>query len=247
MDGEQQGIAVQVVTGGDETLGQDDSILIVEGEVSVALTVEVGDDVVGLACHLDDKGGVLHIDIDGSAGAKFVDEAYLELLRPDDAPFIGIALGDDDVAVLVGRMDGGHTFLLHPYLAELSDIGLGCRRVEGGDEIIPRGIVEQVVTKVFLQACLHLRGTHHLFEHPHHDGRFVVDNIVVEQAGVVQVIQFLGDGVGAVGTVDGDGTALVGLQEVQLVVDARERATGDLRRHEVGEHLLGPYILKPFE
>ena len=35
-----------------------------------------------------------------------------------------------------------------------------------------------------------------------------------------QIGQFLGDGVGAVGTVDGDGTALVGLEEVQVVVCA---------------------------
>ena len=150
MDSEQQGIAVQVVAGGDESLGQDDGILIVEGEVSVALAVVVGDDVVGLACHLNDKGGVFHVYIDGTAGAEFVDETHLELLRPDESPFIGVALGDDDIAVLVGGMDRGHTLLLYPNLTELADIGLGGRRVEGCDEIIPRGIVEQMVAKVFL-------------------------------------------------------------------------------------------------
>ena len=64
---------------------------------------------------------------------------------------------------------------------------------------------------------------------------------------MVHVHQFLGDGVGAVSTVDGDGSALIGLQEVQFVVDAGECATGDLRGHIVGEHLLGPYILKPLQ
>ena len=150
MDGEQQGIAVQIVAGGDKALGQDDRVLIVEGEVAVALAVEVGDDVVGLACHLDGCDGLLHVDVDGAAGAEFVDEAYLELLWPDDSAVVGVALGDDDVVVLVGSVDSWHALLLDPHVAELPDMGLGGCRVEDCHEFVPRGIAEEMAVQVLL-------------------------------------------------------------------------------------------------
>ena len=132
------------------------------------------------------------------------------------------------MTVLVSGMDGGHTFLFHPYLAELFDVSRGCRFVEGTDEFIPRGILEHVVVQVFLQTSLHLWGPHRFFEHTQHNRSLVVDDIVVEQTGIAHVRQFLGDGVGAFCAVDGDGTRLIGFEEIQVVVDIWERAPDHL-------------------
>ena len=45
--------------------------------------------------------------------------------------------------------------------------------------------------------------------------------------------------------VDVVGGGIVREQEAQLVVDVRERRVHDLRRHEVGEHLLHPHVVEP--
>ena len=138
-----------------------------------------------------------------------------------------------------------HTLLLNPYVAELTDTEAGSLLVEGGDQVVPGGIAVGVICEVLLQAALHDVGLHHLLEHAHHDGGLVVDDVVVEQAGVVEVVELLCDGVGTLCTVDGDGLGLIGLDEVEGVVHLIILATGNLGCHEVGEDLLGPYILEP--
>ena len=136
--------------GRDEPFGQQNGIFVVEGEVAVALTIEIGDDKIGFAVDSDGVGGLFHVHRYRSACAQIIDKSHLELLRPHDAAVIGVALGDDDAAILVGGMDGGHALLFHPHLAEPFDVRRGCRFVEGADEFIPRSIIEQVVVQVFL-------------------------------------------------------------------------------------------------
>ena len=104
-----------------------------------------------------------------------------------------------------------------------------------------------MTVEVFLQAGLQLGRSDPLFEITHHDRCLVIDDVVVEQAGLVHVLQFLSDGVGSVGTVDGDGACLIGLQEVQVMVDLREVVPCDLRCHKSGEHLLDPDVFKPLQ
>ena len=62
MDGQQQGIAVQVVAGGEETLGHQQGIVVVKREAAVALSVGVGDNIVGFARQFEGHGRLLHID-----------------------------------------------------------------------------------------------------------------------------------------------------------------------------------------
>ena len=64
---------------------------------------------------------------------------------------------------------------------------------------------------------------------------------------MIQVVQFLGNGMCTLRTVNTDGSILVGLDEVQVVVYRVIVATGNLRGHEIGKHLLGPYILEPLQ
>ena len=63
---------------------------------------------------------------------------------------------------------------------------------------------------------------------------------------MIQIVQLLCDGMRAFRTVDTDGGILVGLEEIQVVVYRVVMAAGNLRGHEAGQYLLGPYVLKPF-
>ena len=103
-----------------------------------------------------------------------------------------------------------------------------------------------MVSEILLQAALHDLGLHHLFEHAHHHRGLVVDDIIVEQTGVIDVVDILCDGVSALRAVCRDSLGLIGLDEVESVIHLIILTAGDLRCHEVGKHLLGPYILKPF-
>ena len=114
MDSLQQGIAVQVAAGRDETLGQKDGILFVEGEVAVSLTVVIGYDIVGFAIDMDGVSGPFHINRYRTACIQVIDKSHLELLWPDDATMIGVILCYNEIAIFVGRVDSGHAFLFYP-------------------------------------------------------------------------------------------------------------------------------------
>ena len=118
--------------------------------MTVAFAIVVRDDVVGFAAYFDGIRRLLHIDGDGAARAEFVDQSYLQFLWPHQSPFVRIRLGDNDVAVLVRGVDGGHAFLLDPHIAELAYVGCGCCHVEGCHQFIPGGIAEEVVVQVVL-------------------------------------------------------------------------------------------------
>ena len=64
---------------------------------------------------------------------------------------------------------------------------------------------------------------------------------------MIQIVQLLCDGMRAFRTVDTDSGILVGLEEIQVVVYRVVMAAGNLRGHEAGQYLLGPYVLKPFQ
>ena len=61
---------------------------------------------------------------------------------------------------------------------------------------------------------------------------------------MVELVGRHGDGVGAFCTVNGHGLSLVGPDEVEIMVCLGVLATGNLRGHEVGQDLLGPFLLR---
>ena len=90
-------------------------------------------------------------------------------------------------------------------------------------------------------------GVDHRFKQPHDNRRLVVDNVIVEQGCLVQIIQRLSDGMGAVRTVNGDGLALVGFEEAKLMISFRKLVTGNLLCHEVSKGFFDPDVFKPFQ
>ena len=125
-------------------------------------------------------------------------------------------------------MDIGHAFLLHPDIAEFLDASTGSSFVEGLDEIIPTGIVELMIYQESVQTILHSWSPHHLFHHAHHNWSLVVDDVIVEQAGMIQVVQLLCDSMGTICAVNGNCGILEGFEEVQVMVYAFVLASSDL-------------------
>ena len=66
-------------------------------------------------------------------------------------------------------------------------------------------------------------------------GGFVVDDMAVEQAGILQVVELLLDGVRALRAVDGKGKGIVVLEEIELVVDMWKLVGSHLRGHELAK------------
>ena len=137
MDGEQQGVTCQIITGGKQTHGQLLRELFVEREAAIALTIVVGKDIVGLESHGVGLLRLIHLYVEHTAAAQFIDELHLELLAPYETTSIGIGLGDGHLAVSVSCVDVRHALLLDPDIAELTDADSGGFLVEGGDEIVP--------------------------------------------------------------------------------------------------------------
>ena len=113
-------------------------------------------------------------------------------------------------------------------------------------QVIPGGVVIRIVFQIDAQSVSQGIISHLLFQFPHHDRCLVIDDISVEQTGLVQVIQRLLYRMGAVCPVSRQCRDIVGLDEVQVVVDLWELFPGNLVGHEIGVNLLGPYIIKPF-
>ena len=64
---------------------------------------------------------------------------------------------------------------------------------------------------------------------------------------MVELVGRHGDRVGAFCTVNGHGLSLVGPDEVEIMVCLGVLATGNLGGHEVGQYLLGPFLLRVFQ
>ena len=73
----------------------------------------------------------------------------------------------------------------------------------------------------------------------------MIDDVPIEQSGLVQVIQRLLYGVRSLCSVGLQGRDIVRLDEVQVVVDVGKLLLGNLVGHEIGKYLFGPYIIKP--
>ena len=144
MDGEQQGVAGQVVTGRDKTLGQQFDILVIEREASIALSCIVGDDETGFVGQVEGLRGLLHFDHDTAAGLQVVDGLDDKLLAPAKATPVGIGLRNDELAVSVRGVDDRHTLLLDPYVAKLTDSYRGSLLVQGVDDVFPGGVLHIV-------------------------------------------------------------------------------------------------------
>ena len=203
MDSQQQFVAVHIVTGGNQTLGQHTDILVVERETAIAATVVVREDTVGLAVQFERHHGLLHFDIIGRTLTKIIDHTHLEALRPEDATVVGIGLLDNELTALITGMDIRHTLLLDPYIAELADVEIWCLFCQHGDEVVPRGIAELVFREVLVQGALQHVRPHHILQHTHHDSRLIEDDVVVEQTGVVGIGHLHRNGMGTFGTVGG--------------------------------------------
>ena len=242
-----KGVTVEIITRGDKSEGQLIDILIIEGELPVTLTIIVWDKDGRLLSELEGHDGLLHIDVDGLAGAQGINDLYLELLSPAESTSVRIGLRDDKVAVFIRGMNDRHTLLFHPDIAKLAHASSRILVVEDGQQIIPRGILKEVMSEVRTQTILERRGAHRAFEHTHHNWCLVVDDIIVEHAGIAQVVEIHRNGMGSLCAIDGNSTRLIGLHEVQVVIDLRILATSNLRGHEVGKHLLSPDILKPLQ
>ena len=104
-----------------------------------------------------------------------------------------------------------------------------------------------MIHQVFVQTVLQGGSAHHLLHHPHHHWCLVIEDVVVEQTDMVDVGEFLCDGVCTLCAVGKDGSVLEGLDEVQVVIHLTVLTTGDLRGHEHGEYLIGPEVVEPFQ
>ena len=93
VDGIQQRIACQIITGRDESLGQDLCIIIIEGEDAITLTVVVGDDIAGLTIlQIIGHDGLLHVDDDGTALRQVINDLDDEFLSPAESTSEGVGL-----------------------------------------------------------------------------------------------------------------------------------------------------------
>src|SRR4051812_27669253 len=73
----------------------------------------------------------------------------------------------------------------------------------------------------------------------------MVDYVAVQSSGILQVSQLLPDGVCSNCTVDAVGSRKMVKQELQLIIVVCLAYLADLVGHEIGEHLLHPYIVEP--
>ena len=154
-------------------------------------------------------------------------------------------MSDNQFAILGSTDDGRHPFFFDPSLVEFLHFCLGIGGVEDLDEFVPCGIAEGELFQVALQADAECLFSHLFFEFPHHHGCLVVDDVSVEQPCLVQILQLLLDGVGALGAVHGVSRDVVVLEEIQSMMDVGELLLGNLRCHEVGKHFFGPHVGKP--
>ena len=73
----------------------------------------------------------------------------------------------------------------------------------------------------------------------------MVNDVAIEEARLVQIVQRLLDRVGATGAVSAHRQRVMSLDKRQVMVHVRELLTGDFVSHEVGIYLLGPHVIKP--
>ena len=86
---------------------------------------------------------------------------------------------------------------------------------------------------------------HPFLQFPHHHRCLVVDDVAIEQSCVVEVVEGLLDGVGALGAVGGKGGQIVGFEEVDVVVDVGKLLVGDFVGHEICKDFLRPHVVEP--
>ena len=99
--------------------------------------------------------------------------------------------------------------------------------------------------QITAQAVPQVVDTLFFLEFAHHDGCFVVDNVAVQQASLVHVVQLLLYGMCALGAVGAHRQRIMRFYEGQVMVDTRKLLAGDFVGHEVGKHFLGPHVIKP--
>ena len=87
--------------------------------------------------------------------------------------------------------------MLDPLPVKLADAGLRRLGIEDVDELVPGGIAVSKSAQIGLQPVLQLALSHALLQLAHHDGSLVIDDVAIEQTGLVEVGQRLLDGVGA--------------------------------------------------
>ena len=73
----------------------------------------------------------------------------------------------------------------------------------------------------------------------------MVNDIAIQEARLVQIVQRLLDGVGATGAVSAHSQRVMRLNKSQVMVHVWELLAGDFVSHEVGIYLLGPHVIKP--
>ena len=216
------GIARQVVGGAQQALGQLVHILAADDEPSVAAAVVVGYQHGGMLLDGDGDRALGHVDRPQAVALHLVASHERELLRPSQSAAVGVFLRQGDVMVGGFHHDVGHAFLFHPHMTELLEHGLGLHRVENADQVVPGGIAVGVVVEILPQSVLQGDGAHLLLQFLHHGGCLVVDDVAIEQTGPVEVGQRLLYGMCAQRAVGLHGRRLVGLQEIQVVVDVGE-------------------------
>ena len=223
-----------------------------QDEAAVAPAVGVGEDVEGggvCRCrhadrHGDFRGIHAYLYLCGLCAVTY---GHSEALGPDDAAAEGIGLGDGQAVFPASgdaERDVRHAFLVDPGPAEPAQIG-GGEAVEDAHEVVPGGVAVGISFQVRLYAFPEYVAAHDLNEFFHHHRGFVVDDLAVDQAGVAQVGQLLGDGDGALGAVLAEGGGVERAQAVQPVVDLRVEGLGYPCGEVVGEDLLGPHLVEP--
>ena len=83
-------------------------------------------------------------------------------------------------------------------------------------------------------------------QHLQHDGRFIVNDVPIHQAGVPQIVQILLDGIRPGRTVLGIRGGDIVAHEIQPVIHARIKRLHDAGGEVIGEDLLGPHVVEPF-
>ncbi len=225
----------------------------VEHEVAVADAAAGGEHIARLPADVIDRRAVF------TAARRNV-----QCVRPE--PLIHVdhdveALGPRKIAFVFGiRLLEGHQqrAVLQPHVARdrrparLFYPGPAPRReivrsppIEHLDQIRPGRVGVGVGPEVFTQPVAQAIGRDDHLELAHDDRRLLVDDRAVQAARLVEVVEPLADRVRALGAVDVVGGRVVRVEEPELVIDLREARVHDLRRHEVGEHLLHPDIVEP--
>ena len=114
------------------------------------------------------------------------------------------------------------------------------------NQVIPGRIAVFELSQILPDSRLESVLPHHCGELPHHHRGLVVNDIVIDQAGIVHIIKALPDCSAARSAVLGHCGSLVGTHEIQFVIDLREERFGDGGGEIICENLLGPYIIEPF-